>query len=442
MSKRIPTLAALMVLAWVLVLGILAGSQRSAAQRKAPAAMPSRVAKNAAIIATTEAVLKDTSEIRELPILRPVKSGAQSRADIQRMVIRNLDEDTTLAEMHASEIALKKRGLVGADFQYRPFMIKLLTEQVAGYYDPRIQEFFLADWIDLEAQKPVMAHELTHALQDQHFNLRRFQHWPKGDSDAELAAHALIEGDAVLAMTIYMARNPLVALSFRRVMDSDKTSSEQFKQAPRFLRESLVFPYIEGGEWATHVYKRGGWSAISKAFTELPESTEQVMHPEKYSAHEPPVRVSLPDVRSLLGLRWKRVNYDVTGEWNYYLILDQFLNSPLESKRAAAGWGGDRYEIYEGPKPGEVFMAQLTVWDSENDAREFFDAYAKRTKLRYADADLKETESVSAKAGSERRQWSSNEGGILLELHGKRTLILEGIPETTKVAELLDLFWQ
>src|SRR4030095_2351844 len=219
MSKRIPTVAALMVLACVLVLGILAGSQRSAAQRKAPAAMPSRVAKNAAIVATTEAVLKDTSEIRELPILRPVKSGAQSRADIQRMVIRNLDEDTTLAEMHASEIALKKRGLVGADFQYRPFMIKLLTEQVAGYYDPRIQEFFLADWIDLEAQKPVMAHELTHALQDQHFNLRRFQHWPKGDSDAELAAHALIEGDAVLAMTIYMARNPLVALSFRRVMD-------------------------------------------------------------------------------------------------------------------------------------------------------------------------------------------------------------------------------
>ncbi len=101
-------------------------------------------------------------------------------------------------------------------FEYRPFIIKLLTEQVAGYYDAKGQEFHLAEWLELEGQKPVMAHELTHALQDQHFNLRRFEKWPHGDSDAELAAHALIEGDATLAMTIYMAKNPLVALAFSR----------------------------------------------------------------------------------------------------------------------------------------------------------------------------------------------------------------------------------
>ena len=78
-------------------------------------------------------------------------------------------------------------------FEYRSFIIKLLAEQVAGYYDPKGQEFHIADWLELETQKPVMAHELTHALQDQHFNLRRFEKWPDGDSDAELAAHALIE---------------------------------------------------------------------------------------------------------------------------------------------------------------------------------------------------------------------------------------------------------
>jgi len=442
MSKRTRTLLAFVALSCLTVMSALVGGQPSAAQRKATAAIPSRVARNAAIVATTEAVLKDTSEIRELPILRPVKSGAQSRAEIQRMVIRNLDEDTSPAEMHASEVTLKKRGLVGADFQYRAFMIKLLTEQVAGYYDPKIQEFFLADWIDLEGQKPVMAHELTHALQDQHFNLRRFQHWPKGDSDAELAAHALIEGDAVLAMTIYMARNPLVALSFRRVMESDKTSSEQFTQAPRYLRESLVFPYLEGGEWATQLYKRGGWSAVSKAFAELPESTEQVMHPEKYSAHEPPVRVSLPDVRALLGPRWKRISYDVTGEWNYYLVLDQFLNSAVESKRAAAGWGGDRFEVYEGPKAGDVFMAQLTVWDTENEAREFLDAYVKRTKLRYAEANLTEVASEHSKAEAALHQWTTSEGGVTIELRGKRILILEGMPATAKATELAESFWQ
>src|SRR4030095_462220 len=137
---------------------------------------------------------------------------------------------TTPGEMHAAELVLKKLGLVPADFQYAPFIVKLLTEQVAGYYDPRVQRFYLADWIELEGQKPVMAHELTHALQDQHFNLRRFEDWPKGDSDAELAVHALIEGDATLAMTLYMAKNPLVALAFMRSVGSTNTSSAEFQK--------------------------------------------------------------------------------------------------------------------------------------------------------------------------------------------------------------------
>ena len=115
-----------------------------------------------------------------------------------------------------------------------------------------------------------MAHELTHALQDQHFNLRRFEHWPKGDADAELAAHALIEGDAVLSMKIYMTRHPLVALAFVRAMESSNSSSEQFNHAPRALRETLVFPYEQGTEWTTVLYKRSGWNGVSQAFTDLP----------------------------------------------------------------------------------------------------------------------------------------------------------------------------
>src|SRR5258705_2225193 len=163
------------------------------------------------------------------------------------------------------------------------------------------------------------------------------------------------------------------------------------------------------------------------------------MHPEKYYAHEPPVRVSLPDVRELLGIRLKRINYDVTGEWNYYLVLDQFLNSASESRRAAAGWGGDRYEIYEGSKPGEVFLAQLTVWDTENDAREFFDAYAKRTQLRYENA--KDMDIDMAREKVERRQWHTNEGRVVLEMRGKRVLILEGIPESADANGLLRAVW-
>ena len=323
MSKQISAGLALLMLFF-----LCCGSFLPKGQAQKGAASSSQ---NASVVSTTAAILKETSELRELSILKAVKSGAQSRADIERMIIKNLDSETTPAEMHASEVLLRAFGLAPKNFGYRAFLIKLLSEQVAGYYDPKAQQFYLADWIELEGQKPVMAHELTHALQDQHFNLKRFEKWPKGDSDAELAAHALIEGDATLAMTLYMAKNPLVALAFIRSLGGMEAASEQFKQAPRALRESLLFPYEEGSAWATQLYKRGGWEMVSQAFTKLPQSTEQILHAEKYFAYEAPQRLTLPDFRSILGPSWTRIDYDVNGEWGCFLVLDEFLNDATES---------------------------------------------------------------------------------------------------------------
>jgi hypothetical protein len=393
-------------------------------------------ARNAAIVSTTAAILKETSQLRQLAILREVKSGAQSRDDIQRMVIKNLDADTTPAEMHASELLLKAFGLAPKEFGYRAFLIKLLTEQVAGYYDPKAQQFYLADWIELEGQKPVMAHELTHALQDQHFNLKRFQKWPKGDSDAELAAHALIEGDATLAMTHYMAKNPMIALAFLRSLGDAETVSKEFKQAPRALRESLLFPYEEGSQWATRLYNRGGWELVSEAFTKLPQSTEQILHADKYFAYEAPQKVALPDFAAVLGPSWKRIDNDVNGEWGCYLVLDEFLNDAVESKKAAAGWGGDRFELYETGKPDEIFVAQLTAWDTPNDAREFFDAYAKRTSRRYAQEAQSTTENV------DRMDWDTPTGRVSIQLRGSRVAIVEGVPANANVNTLFKMIWQ
>ncbi len=392
-------------------------------------------AQNAAIVSTTDAVLKETSELRELSILRAVKSGAQSRAEIERMIIKNLDTDTTPAEMHATELVLRAFGLAPQDFAYRPFLIKLLTEQVAGYYDPKAQQFYLADWIELEGQKPVMAHELTHALQDQHFNLKRFEKWPKGDSDAELAAHALIEGDATLAMTLYMAKNPMVALAFIRSLGSQGIASEQFKQAPRALRESLLFPYEEGSAWATQVYKRGGWDMVSQAFSKLPQSSEQILHADKYFSYEAPQKVRLPEFKNFLGPTWKRIAYDVNGEWGCYLILDEFLKNTTESKQAAAGWGGDRFALYETEKPGEVFIAQLTAWDTPLDAQEFFDAYARRMMKRYVERAAVEDDWRAFRVENVRRR-------VAMELRGSRVAIFEGIPSSTNANTLLRAIWQ
>lgn len=453
MSKNISRLLAVMAALAVLSSSAFVNFLSLTLQAQQRPAISSHAAREAAIVAATSAVLEETSKLRELPILQPVKSGAQSRAQIENMLVKNLYEQMTSAEMHATEVAYRKFGLAPANFEYRPFIIKLLLEQIAGYYDPVTREFYLADWLELETQKPVMAHELTHALQDQHFNLRRFQKWPHGDSDAQLAAHSLIEGDATLAMMVYMAKNPLVALAFTRSLNTG-VSTEQFNQAPRALRESLIFPYLQGSQWATGVYKRDGFAGLSKAFTNLPLSTEQILHPEKYFTNEKPLKLTLPDLSSLLNapvkpassspptahsplptVSWRRIDSDVNGEWSYYLLLDQFLSSPAESRRAAAGWAGDRYDVYEGAAPGQVMIAQVSAWDTEADAREFFDAYVKRTELRYPKANL--LTDTQHPTTDTLRMWQTNEGQVVMELRGLRVTIIEGLSQQVDANNLL-----
>lgn len=437
MSKKIIKPLALLLIVSVLGLGLLIGPQVDTSHAQATAAAKGN-ARNSAIIATTAAVLQETSDLRKLAILRSVKSGAQSRADIEKMILRNLDEETTPAEMHAVDVLLRAFGLAPREFEYRSSLVKLLTEQVAGYYDPKAQQFYLADWIDLDGQKPVMAHELTHALQDQHFNLRRFEKWPKGDSDAEMAAHALIEGDATLAMMLYLQERPLVALAYAKSLGGEATSSEQFKQAPRAIRESLLFPYEQGSMWATQVYRRGGWQMVSEAFKKLPQSSEQIMHPDKYFSYEAPVKVTLPDVNKLLGTGWTRVDDDVNGEWGFYLILDQFLNDNPYSKNAAAGWAGDRFALYEQPGTNNLFVAQLTVWDSPRDAKEFFDAYAARTVRRYPNAKALH----DSGANDQIAEWRTTQGDVMMELRESRVLIIEGVPATADKKGLMSTLWQ
>ncbi|HEX8000242.1 MAG TPA: hypothetical protein VF528_17775 [Pyrinomonadaceae bacterium] len=439
MSKQIRLQVIKRVASLVVVASLFIGLPAAFAQKQAPAVTSSN-AKSAAVMAATEAVLKETSEIRQLAILRPVKSGAQTRAEIERMLVKNMDEDTTPEEMRASELTLKKLGLIPADMQLRAFIINLLTEQVAGYYDPKAQQFYLADWIDLDGQKPVMAHELAHALQDQHYNLRRFDKWPKGDADAELAAHALIEGDATLLMQYYIMRNPLRALAFLKSIEAGGAgSSELIEKAPRVMRETLLFPYQQGMEFVSQLYKRNGWKQISLAYTELPQSSEQILHAEKYFAREAPVKLDLPDVSSALGANWKRVDYDVNGEWSYYLILDEFLKAKPESRQAAAGWGGDRYAVYTDPKTSAICITQLTAWDSEKDAQEFFDAYAKRTSARYPDSTAS---SEVRDASAQWSAWQTREGNVAMERRGSRVLIIEGIPEKADAKALAGKLWK
>lgn len=422
MSKRIRAgkWAATAAVCACATLLIGAAAVAASGQRAKPAAVNP---KTAAVREATAEVLRETSELRKLPILRPVRSGAQSRAEIEQMLVRNLNESATPEETTASETALKKFGLAPADFQLRPFLIKLLTEQVAGYYDPKTQEFYLADWIELDGQKPVMAHELTHALQDQHFNLRRFEDWPKHDSDAEMSAHALVEGDASFLMMQYVARDPARQLAFlKSMMSGGAGASEQIEKAPRVLREQMLFPYLQGMLWVAQIYKQGGWEGVSAAYKNLPKSSEQILHSEKYAAGEAPQKVALRDVSATLGRGWRMADNDVQGEWGCYILLDEFLQATDVSKRAAAGWGGDRYALFVGPRKTDAAVALKTVWDTEADAREFYDAYVRRTTKRYG------VEPAEV-APADRQIWKTQEGAVVVERQGSAVVVIEGVPD-------------
>jgi hypothetical protein len=446
MSKRLMPVIALFLILLLAVDAALVAQQAPPKTAASPA--PAKTAATQAeVMALTNEILEQVSALRQLKILHPVKSGVKSRSEIEQVVIREFDESSKPAEIEATTKALIAFGLLPKGFRLREFMIRLLTEQVAGFYQPKTKEFFIADWNELEQQKPVIAHELTHALQDQHFNLRRFEKWPRGDSDRELAIHALIEGDATALMFDYLLKPrglditrlaiPLSTLNEMAAAASDKDTEKVISTAPAAIRESLLFPYSHGAGFAQEVLKKQGWDGLSRAYTDLPQSTEQILHPHKYLVREPPVKIQLAEIAPLLGAGWKRLETDINGEFGYTLILAEFI--PKQQARVAAeGWGGDQYAFYEQTATGHSLLAHLSAWDTEKDAEEFFEAYAARTSKRYPDA--------RARAGlpPTERAFETVDGETFIQRRGQSVLIIEGVParQRARLTRLAATLWQ
>lgn len=382
-----------------------------------------------ALVATPE-LLATTSRLRGLKILHPVKSGLKSRAEIEQTVIRNFEESTTPERIEATRKLLLAFALVEKDFRYREFMTSLLTEQVAGFYQPKTKEFFLADWNGLEQARPVIVHELVHALQDQHFDLTRFENWPRGDGDREMAIQALIEGDATALMFDYLLKPRGIGIASLPVSigalaesinaDPAKDREKVLSSAPQAIREALLFPYIHGAGFAQAIVKRQGWEGLTSAFRDLPQSTEQIIHPEKYFAREAPVPVRLHDISQLLGERWQPVEKEINGELGYFLILAQSL-ARNEARSAAAGWGGDLCALYEEKNSGRLLLVHLSAWDSEEDAGEFFRAYGRVLEKRAGVEACRET-------GQGVQRCTQGDRQLRIERRRERVLAVEGWP--------------
>ncbi len=426
--------------ALLLTLALFAASVNGAWQGAAAIVKP-----DAAALNSTDEILKVVSRLRALDIKQSVQSSFKTKDEIEQSVIHDLDENTPPEEFEASQKTLLKLGLVNGSFRLRDYVVQLLREQVAGFYEPKTKEFYLAAWLPVADQKRVIAHELVHALQDQHFDLRRFEDWPKGDSDAELAVHALIEGEATLVMIEYDFEQQGMKLDMNKVgaltdnmieqdTDSDAKAYPVLANAPKVLKENLQFPYIYGAGFVGAVLKNRSWQALDSSYTNLPASTEQIMHPERFLIRDNPVKIDIPDLSGSLGPNWKKADSDVNGEFGYLVALAEFLPKRT-ARNAAAGWGGDRYALYEDKTTGALVLAQYTTWDTERDAREFFDAYSDRTQKRYKLG--KPLDSIA-----QVRLGETSEGFASIELRGKDVVTIEGPSTQQLLARMSELIWK
>jgi hypothetical protein len=341
--------------------------------------------------------------LRKLPFKHEVRRDVTKREAMKAMLLKEFDEDMTPAEFRANEMAMKAFGLVPRSLDLKPLLIQVYSEEIAAFYDPKTKTMHLIEepeektkaqpsflerlfgkkaGFDKEENKTVIAHELTHALADQHYDLDALHKDAKHDDDRSLAVSALIEGEATLAMmgaqmedwggskVIKMPADDLDrGLSFITPFLSMMGGGKSLKSAPPIISETMIFPYLRGMVFCVRLANDGGWKSVDEAYRNPPASTEQVLHPEKYRAK--PDLPTLIDLGALKpGERWKELGRNVLGELQIAVMLGR------QGSRAAAGWDGDRYAVFEGPDE-KLGLVWLSTWDTDDEAREFAQAYAR-----------------------------------------------------------------
>lgn len=327
-----------------------------AAPPKAPAPVATRATTNAEspvseaendeakrAIARTLAFM---AQLRELPALRDVDGRRLSREEMVAHVERALAEEVPPEVLEATNAFLFLAGVVESSFDYKKSLLSVLGTDLAGFYDPKARRMYLGTDLAAAEQQATLAHELVHALQDQHYGLAKLTEWTPDASDRMGALHSLAEGDATSAML-----DGVLFGSGRTSLDlEDEVFAGQIEQmqntdpaVPALVRRSVVAPYVDGLKFVHALRRRGGWQAVDAAWQRLPATSEQILHPEKYFAGEAGVDVALPPPHpkgpSTLLYR------DVEGEQSLRLLFEEWLPR-AEAAEAASDWGGDRLAVY------------------------------------------------------------------------------------------------
>jgi hypothetical protein len=295
----------------------------------------------------------------------PPRSAMRSREQVRAYLIRKLDEELPPKRLHGLETTYRLFGLLPDTLQLRPLLIDLYTEQVAGFYDPDSATLFGVEGADRTQLSLVLAHELIHALQGQHLPLDSILD-ARENNDRLSAAQAILEGQATLASLDVLApghdvaQNPQFWEMYREQVRQQQSSMPVFRRAPLVLRETLIFPYLQGAEFM-HWWqgKRRGSMPYGPL---MPVSTEQVLHPERYARGDVPIAIAYQQEQGV-------VYEDVLGEAEIRVILATLAGSDEVQTVVPIGWGGDRYRLYQ-PAEGPALVWHV-IWDDARSAERF-----------------------------------------------------------------------
>jgi hypothetical protein len=404
---------------------------------------------------SVDEVLKFASKSTLFPVKHPVKKAMVSREQVERYIEDKFKDDIDRIRFERSELVLKKFGLLPRKFDLHNFMIKMLGEQVAGYYDEKTKTINLLDWVQLDMQKPVMAHELTHALQDQSFDLGKmmkkdeeiekrgpedFNALIKIDEESSCRT-AVLEGQAMIVLVDY-----ILAPAGRSVEDSPKFvdmmqasmdkrgESPLFDNAPLLLREELVFPYSHGMKFIQELLVAGGKKlAYAGVLSRMPETTREILEPKEYLAGRRVPVLLLPDM-GFLKKDFEAFDAGAIGEFDVEILLKQYADEET-AKRLSPEWrGGSYYAVgRKGAKPpapdstAHIGLIYVSRWSSDKVAQEFARIYASALPSRYG--KLEHAEAASATPG--RQKYLSSDGPVLIEQRGDLVVVTESFDDAT-----------
>ncbi|MCD6385598.1 hypothetical protein J7M23_07435 [Candidatus Sumerlaeota bacterium] len=340
----------------------------------------------------------EVESLRGLRFKSPITSQVATDEVIRNYLKEELDEEPVLKKEKEFNLVLQLFGYIHKELDLRKTYSQLLEEEVGGFYDEKKHCLFIAEnfSVDDQVARTILVHEMCHALQDQYFNLNQLLEARKNNDDKLLALMAVIEGDATIVMNDYMQRT----FSLKTISSWLKTFSynhRAFLSTPYFIQQSLVFPYVQGLIFVNQAILCGGYSRRNALFRSPPESTEQIIHPEKYlipSEFDAPTTITIPEFSSQLGEKWRLCLENNVGELMVRVLFEQ-NDMRKNAYKLAEGWDGDWYQLYTCrslPQKADSQMRYLliwrSVWDSDEDAQEFFRGFCRLQRKLHPDARI------------------------------------------------------